>query len=136
MPLLGLIRYIAISFIMEKLKETLLKFFKLDSIVDHISGYVETRVALVKMEIREEIAGILSRTLMIIVMMLIAFLFLLFISVGTAWYLNTRLGDDFIGFFLVGGFYALLLILMFAFRKSLLKTLEKKFATQIRQKQD
>jgi uncharacterized membrane protein YqjE len=121
---------------MEKLKEILLKFFKLDSIVDHISGYVESRVALVKMEIREEIAGILSRTLMIIVMMLIAFLLLLFFSAGIAWYLNTVFGDDFAGFFLVGGFYLLLLILMIAFRKSLLKSLEKKFASEIRHKQD
>src|SRR6185436_7333409 len=69
---------------MEKLKEILLKFFKLDSIVGNLTGYVESRVALVKMEIREEVASVLSRALIIIVMFLIGFLVVLFLSVGLA----------------------------------------------------
>jgi membrane protease YdiL (CAAX protease family) len=121
---------------MEKLKEVLLKFFKLESIVANITGYVESRVALVKMELREEVAGVISRGLIIVIMMLIGFLFILFLSIGMAGYLNTMFEGDFAGFFLVGGFYGLLLLLMIIFRKNLLRTLEKKFATLIRQKQD
>jgi hypothetical protein len=119
---------------MEKLKETLLKFFKLDSIVDHIAGYIETRVALVKMEIREEVASAMSRALIILVMFLTGILFLLFISVGLAEYLNMVLGGDYVGFIIVGGFYGLLLLLMIIFRKGLLKTFENKFVGLIRQK--
>jgi phosphoglycerol transferase MdoB-like AlkP superfamily enzyme len=121
---------------MEKLKEILLKFFKLESIVSNITGYVEARVALVKMELREEVAGVISRGLIIIIMMLIGFLLILFLSIGMAGYLNTMFEGNFAGFFLVGGFYGLLLLLLILFRKNLMKSLEKKFTTMIRQKQD
>jgi hypothetical protein len=121
---------------MEKLKEVLLKFFKLESIVSNISGYVESRVALVKMELREEVASVISRSLIVIIMMLIGFLLVLFLSIGMAGYLNTLFEGSFAGFFIVGGFYGLLLLMMIAFRKSLLTSLEKKFTKMIRQKQD
>lgn len=121
---------------MEKLKEILLKFFKLDSIVGNLTGYVESRVALVKMEIREEVASVLSRALIIVVMFLIGFLVVLFLSVGLAEYLNTIWEGDFVGFLLVGGFYLLVLILMVAFRKDLLNSLEKKFEGMIKHKKD
>lgn len=119
---------------MEKLKEILLKFFKLDSIVDHISGYIETRVALVKMEIREEVASAMSRALIVLIMLLTGILFLLFISIGVAEYINGVLGGEYLGFVIVGGFYGLLLLLMVIFRKSLLKAFENKFVGLIRQK--
>lgn len=121
---------------MEKLKEILLKFFKLDSIVGNLTGYVESRVALVKMEIREEVASVLSRALIIMIMFLTGFLMLLFLSVGLAEFLNTLYEGDFVGFLLVGGFYALLLILMIVFRKNILEALEKKFAGLIKQKKE
>ena len=120
---------------MEKLKEILLKFFKLDSIVSNLTGYVESRVALVKMEIREEVAAVLSRALIVMVMFLTGFLVLLFLSVGLAEYLNTIWEGDFIGFLIVGSFYALILILMIVFRKNLLKSLEKKFEGMIKRNQ-
>jgi hypothetical protein len=119
---------------MEKLKEILLKFFKLDSIVGNLTGYVESRVALVKMEIREEVASVLSRALIVMVMFFTGFLVLLFLSVGLAEYLNTLWEGDFMGFVLVGGFYALLLILMIAFRNNVLHSLEKKFEEMIKHK--
>jgi hypothetical protein len=67
-------------------------------------------------------------------MFLTGFLVLLFLSVGLAEYLNTLWEGDFIGFILVGSFYALLLIVMIAFRKNLLHSLEKKFEEMIKHK--
>lgn len=121
---------------MEKLKEILLKFFKLESIVSNITGYVEARVALVKMELREELAAVISRSLIVVIMMLIGFLLVVFLSIGLAGYLNTLFEGNYAGFFIVGGFYGLLLLLMIVFQKSLLASLEKKFASMIRQKKD
>jgi hypothetical protein len=121
---------------MEKLKEILLKFFNLDSIVGHINGYIESRVALVKMEIREEVAHVLSRGLIILIMFLTGILFLLFISIGLAEYLNALVGGEYLGFVIVGGFYGLLLLMMVVFRKSLLKAFEKQFVGLIKHKEE
>src|SRR5688572_25544892 len=112
---------------MEKLKEILLKFFKLDSIVEHVNGYLESRVALIKLEIREEVASVLSRGFIILMMFLIGFLFIVFLSIGVAQYLNVQLGSDYQGFMYVSGVYGLALLLVIVFRRGLLRTFEKKF---------
>lgn len=119
---------------MEKLKEILLRFFKLDSIVGHLTGYVETRIALIKMEVREEVANALSRGLIILIMFLIAFLFLIFLSIAVAEYLNFFLEGEHMGFALVAGFYGLVLLLMIIFRKALLKAFEKQFVGLVKNK--
>jgi hypothetical protein len=121
---------------MEKLKEILLKFFKLDSIVENLNGYLESRVALVKMEIREEVANVLSRGLIVLIMFLTGFLFVLFMSLGLAEYLNARFGGEYIGFISVGGLYGFILLMMIVFRKSLLRAFEKKFTGLIRNKEE
>jgi len=121
---------------MEKLKEILLKFFNLDSLVENLNGYLESRVALVKMEIREEVASVLSRGFIILIMFLTAFLFVIFLSMGLAEYLNAVLGDGYLGYMAVGGFYGLVLLLMIAFRKALLRSFEKKFYGLIRNKEE
>lgn len=121
---------------MEKLKEILLRFFKLDSLAEHLNGYIETRVALIKVEIREEVANVLSRGLIIFVMFLTGILFLLFISIGIAEYVNTLMSSEYLGFVIVGGFYGTVLILMILFRKGLLKAFEKQFVGLIKHKED
>lgn len=47
--------------IMEGIKDTLFKFLRLDNLVDNLSGYLETRLALFKIEVREEIAHVLAQ---------------------------------------------------------------------------
>ena len=41
---------------MDKIKDSIFKFLRLDNLVENLSGYVETRIELVKLEVREEIA--------------------------------------------------------------------------------
>src|SRR5688572_10241369 len=38
------------------LKDTLSKFFKVDSLLGNLTGYVETRVELLKIEVKEDVA--------------------------------------------------------------------------------
>lgn len=121
---------------MEKLKEILLKFFKLESIYNNVTGYVESRVALVKLEIREEVAQILSRSLIIMLMFLAGFLFVLFLSIGLAEYLNGYFEGPYAGYVIMAGFFAVVLLILVIFRKALFKSLEKQFVEMIKQKQD
>ncbi|MEQ8425085.1 MAG: phage holin family protein, partial [Cyclobacteriaceae bacterium] len=74
---------------MEGIKDSIFKFLRIDSLVDNVSGYVESRVALLKIEIKEDVAKVISRGLVHGTIILFAFLFLIFLSLGLAEYLNT-----------------------------------------------
>lgn len=121
---------------MEKIKDRILKFLHLDEIINNLSGYVEARVGLIKVEIREEVAGILSRGLMIMVFFLVGFMFFLFLSFGLANYLNTVLESAFAGYMIIALFFGLLLGLLLVFRKSFFKMIGKQFAELIRHRQN
>jgi Mn2+/Fe2+ NRAMP family transporter len=121
---------------MEKIKDRILKFLHLDGTIKSLSGYVETRVALMKLEIREEVAGILSRGLMLMLIFMIGFLCLLFLFIGLANYLNMLLESDYAGYIIVALFFALLLLILLLVRKSFFKLLERQFVEMIKQKED
>jgi hypothetical protein len=121
---------------MDSIKDRILKFLRLDGIISNLTGYVESRVALVKIEIREEVASILSRGLMIMIIFLIAFLFVLFLSFGLAQYLNMLLESQFMGYMIVALFFGILLSVFLIGRKGLFKMLEKQFVEMIKHRHE
>ncbi|MFM7487228.1 MAG: phage holin family protein [Cytophagales bacterium] len=118
------------------IKSTLIKFFKLDNLFSHLSGYVDTQVALVKLEIREEVSRLLARGLMVAVAMFLVFLFLAFFSVGLAQYLNTFFANSFVGYWLVAAFYGLPCTIFLTFRRGISKKIEHRLNEMIRHKED
>ena len=104
---------------MEKIKETIFKFLRLDNLVENLSGYVETRVELIKLEVREEVARVISHGLMIVALFLLGLLFLVFASVGLAHYLNQYYNSASVGFWIVSGVYGVPALIIFSFRKRL-----------------
>lgn len=119
---------------MENIKEKILKFLRLDGLISNLSGYVESRLALAKVEIREEVAGILSRGLVIMLIVLVGFLCMLFLSLAAAQYLNTLLMSDYAGYAIVALFFGLLLVLLLLLRKGFFRMFEKQFSELIRQR--
>lgn len=120
---------------MENIKDRILKFLRLDELIGNLSGYVETRVALVKIEIREEVAGVLSRGLMLMMLFMVGFLCLLFLSFGLAQYLNMLLESQFAGYMIVALFFGSLLVVLLLLRKSFFRMLEKQFVEMIKHRQ-
>lgn len=120
---------------MENIKDKILKFLRLDALIDNLSGYVETRVALVKIEVREEVANILSRGLVIMLIIMVGFLCMLFLSLAGAQYLNTVLESAYAGYVIVALVFGFILLLLLVFRKGFFKMFEKKFVELIRQRQ-
>lgn len=121
---------------MENLKDTLFKFLKLNTLVDNLSGYVETRVKLIKIEIREDVAKVLSKGLVQIVILLFLFLFLLFFSLGLAQYLNAVMANPYAGYWVVSGFYFLIFLIFLIFRKKLDHRFAEYFAEMIKRKEE
>jgi len=119
---------------MDKIKDSIFKFLRLDNLIENLSGYFETRVELIKLEVREEIAKVVSQALMIGVLLLLSLLFILFISFGLATYLNSYFHDSSSGFWIVGGMYGLACLILFLFREKISHSFERQLIIQAKRK--
>lgn len=119
----------------DNIKESIFKFLKLDNLVSNLSGYVEAKAELIKIEIREDVARLLSQGIVVITTLVFGLIFLLFFSVGLAQFLNTFFKDSFAGFFIVSGIYLVAFIGFLVFRKTIHKNFEKYFKDIIKYKE-
>ncbi len=121
---------------MNGIKDTIFKLLRIDNLVDNVSGYVDTRVKLLKIEIKEDVAKVLSKGLMSGTLIIILLILLFFISFGAAQLFNTFFDNNFEGYFIVAGMYLIILILFLIFRKSIDKKFQKYFSEIIKQNKD
>lgn len=119
---------------MDKLIDSILKFLRLDTIIEHMVGYVKDKVDLVKAELRDELAKALAQALLVGTMILVGFMFLLFISMGLAHYIIVSGYPAYIGYGAVAGLYGLLFLLFLLFRKSIYGYLENVLRGMIKRK--
>ena len=106
------------------LKDALLKFFKLDGIASNLTGYVETRIELLKIEIKEDIARGLSKASIVIVLIFAFSLFTFFASMALAYKIGEYWGVA-SGFAVVGGIYLLIALSLVFMRESITAMIEK-----------
>jgi uncharacterized membrane protein YqjE len=119
---------------MENLKDKIFKLLRLDNLMDNLSGYVETRLELYKLEIGEDIAKVLSKVLIYAFIAVLGMLFLVFFSVGLAHFLNVFFAGAFVGYWIVAGIYGLALLIFMIFRKSIDRNFENHFMDIIKRK--
>lgn len=84
---------------------------KIDNLIENISGYIDTRLELFKIEIKEWIAKILSNLIYFLILLMLILVILIFISMSAGFYLNQILESNFWGFGIVASFYLLIVIL-------------------------
>jgi uncharacterized membrane protein YqjE len=119
---------------MEGIKDTIFKFLRLDNLVDNLSGYLETRLELFKIEVREDVAHVLAQALMITVILLLSLLFLLFFSVGLAHFLNSYFEQPYLGYWIVAGIYGVPCLIFIIFRKKISHAFEQLMANLMKRK--
>lgn len=92
---------------------------KLEELIEDVKEYINTRHEIIELKASHKLAVMGSEVISGLVIGLVAFLFVFFLSMAAGFYLNTIVGDSFSGFFIVTGFYLLIGILMVMFRKKL-----------------
>jgi membrane-bound ClpP family serine protease len=93
-----------------------------DSLIDRVKIYVETRIDLLKLKAIDKSSSFISLLISIIIVILMSFIFIMLLSVGIALLLGEMLGKTYYGFFIVAGFYLLIGLMLFAFRDKWMKT--------------
>jgi len=119
---------------MENLKDKIFKLLRLDNLMENLSGYAESRLELYKLEIREDVAKVLSKAIIYGFIGILGMLFLVFFSVGLAHFLNVFLAGAFIGYWIVAGLYAVALLIFMIFRKGIDRNFENHFMDIIKRK--
>ncbi len=91
------------------------------SLIDKSKDYLDTRIELARLKTIDKSADVLSSVVVIVFMIFIGSLFIVFGSIGVALLLVKWLGAYSYGFFIVGGAYAVILLLIYFQREKWIK---------------
>lgn len=96
----------------KKEKGKLFKFLRLDAIIDNLTGLIETRIELAKIEMKEEVAKIGARIIAGVVLSFLLVMIIIFLSFSVATWINSLLESTYWGYFIITGFYLVFFILI------------------------
>lgn len=100
-------------------KKGFFNFLKIDSLFDHLTSFIESKIEIYKIELKEELAQSLSRVAVVLLFSFLAFFFILFLNVAIGYYLSAILNSLFYGFLIISGFYLLIFTGLFLLRRQL-----------------
>lgn len=100
-------------------KKGLFKFLHVDKIIDSLTHLVETRIAIAKLELKEEVARIVKSVTAVLMVVAFLMIALLFLSAGLAFWFNLVLNSVFLGFIVVGAIYIVVAVVMYYNKKAL-----------------
>ena len=117
-------------------KKDILKILKLDRLFDSFSKYLEDRIALLKIELKEEFAQAVAKLSLALASFIVFTIFLIFLSITIAQLLNAVWGSSFLGYVVVTSFYLLLFIILYVIRSktSLRKVVEERIMEKLNEK--
>jgi len=95
---------------------------EIKNLVDKSKDYLETKIELTKLKTIDRSADILSSIIVVISMIFLGSLCVIFISIALALVIGHWLGTTFWGFFIIGGLYALVLLVIYLRRNRWIKT--------------
>ena len=90
---------------------------KIEHLFTSIKLYTETRYDLLVLNTQDKVSEILASMASVLFLAVFGFLILLFLSLGAAWYIGELTGEPSMGFFILGGFYALVMMLCYIMKE-------------------
>ena len=115
------------------LGSTLTKFLKLDHLLGNLTGYVETKVEIVKLEARKEVASGLAKAITYLLLAFVASMVVMFLSFGFAVMLADRLGP-LAGYGIVAAVYLVVLAILYVNREKLIQSFEQALSSNFKKK--
>ncbi|MBC7888874.1 MAG: hypothetical protein H7Z13_13435 [Ferruginibacter sp.] len=91
------------------------------SLFENAGDYLETRLDLLKLKAVDKSSDIISSVVSRLTILLIVAFAIVILNIGLAFWAGELLGKVYLGFFVVGGFYALLALILHFFWHPFLK---------------
>lgn len=92
------------------------------TLIERAEDYSKTTFELFKLHAIDKSADVVSSLVSRLAILMAVALSILIISIGIALWIGKLLGSAYYGFFIIGGFYALIAILLHVFRHQWIKT--------------
>jgi phosphoglycerol transferase MdoB-like AlkP superfamily enzyme len=92
-----------------------------EALFEKTGDYLETRMELLKLQTVNSASDLTSSVVSKLILVLIISLIMLLINTGLAIWIGDELGKMYYGFFIVGGFYIIVAIFLYAFRSKWIK---------------
>ncbi|MCI1188446.1 phage holin family protein [Hymenobacter sp. DH14] len=83
-----------------------------DSLIGNLTGYLDTRIDIVRLELQQKASSVLVSTIHGAALAMLGLLFVIFVSIFAGLALNSALDSPYWGFGVVAGFYLVLLVLV------------------------
>jgi hypothetical protein len=93
----------------------------LGKLYDKAEQYTRTSLELIKLNAIDKSSDVISSLAVVATLAFIVAIFTLFINLGLALLIGNALGDYAMGFFIMSGFYVFVGIILYVFRKNLIK---------------
>ena len=93
----------------------------IETLIKQSGEYLDTKIELTKLKAINTSSDVLSNMVYLIVKIGIIFLFIGFVSVALAILIGETLGEYYYGFLIAGGFYLLVLLIIYIQRKNWIK---------------
>ncbi len=93
----------------------------INSIRKDIQEYLDIKIDLIRLHTAENISRIMSSVIASVIIGYLLFFILVFLSFAAGFYLGSVLNSNELGFFLVAGFYIILLISFLLLRKKIVE---------------
>ncbi len=92
-----------------------------DELVNKADAYAKTSIELIKLKTVDKVADGTSSLVAWAAVIIALILFFIILNFGVAYWLGTLMGQLYLGFFVVAGFYALVASVLFIFRNKWIK---------------
>ncbi|CAM4094231.1 MULTISPECIES: hypothetical protein [Flavobacterium] len=93
----------------------------IEMLFERTQDYTNSSIELFKLNAIDKIADITASITFRLVFGLIVAMFSLFINIGISLYIGKLIGENYLGFLIVSGFYLVIAILLFIFRDRFIK---------------
>ena len=93
----------------------------LEKTTEHLKNYAEAKIDLIRLDLSDKIVSTVSSISSIMLIGLISIFILLFLSIGAALWITEYFDQASMGFFIVAGFYLVVVIILYITRESLVK---------------
>lgn len=94
---------------------------EVEALTESLQQYIKTNFKLVKLQTAERSSVIGSALMTVLLLGLVGFLFILFLSLSAGFYISSRMGNAYSGFIIIAGVYLLIGLILVIYRKKLVE---------------
>ena len=110
---------------------------KLRILLDNLTGFIETKVEIIKYDIKEDFSKAALSIVLILLSALLVLLFIVLSSVGLSIYVNQLIGSAYMGYLIVAsGYLTLLFILILLYRNNRIRDRLQQFIFNLLRRED